>query len=173
MEEDDVKLNAINAWPATTDCMSYQHKCDTIRCRDPNEAGWGAPCADYVCESTGIFLTKETAQAIIDGSAKKVVSSAPAKDDSQVVAMCVNVNEYNGSENFISCASYTINSLGLSIIFLTKETAQAIIDGGAKKVVSSAPAKDNSQVVDHGRQRRRVRRQPFRDQFKCKIEILS
>ena len=149
MEEDDVKLNAINAWPATTDCMSYQHKCDTIRCRDPNEAGWGAPCADYVCESTGIFLTKETAQAIIDGSAKKVVSSAPAKDDSQVVAMCVNADKYNGSENFISCASYTINGLGPSI-FLTKDTAQAIIDNGAKTVVFSAPAKDNSQSVDHG-----------------------
>ena len=170
MEEGDAKLNAINTGPATTDCMADQYKYDTIRCRDPKEVGWGA---DYVCESTGIFLTKETAQAIIHGSAKKVVSSAPAKDDSQVVAMCVNANEYNGSENFISCASYTINGLGLSIIFLTKETAQAIIDGGAKKVVSSAPAKDNSQVVDHGRQRRRVRRQPFRDQFKCKIEILS
>ena len=125
------------------------HKCDTIRCRDPNEAGWGAPCADYVCESTGIFLTKETAQAIIDGSAKKVVSPAPAKDNSQVVAMGVNADEYDGSENFILCVSYTINGLGPSI-FLTKETAQAIIDGGAKKVVSLAPAKDSSQVAVMG-----------------------
>ena len=160
MEEDDVKLNAINAGPATTDCMAYQRKCDTIRCRNPNEAGWGAPRADYVCESTGIFLTKENAHAIIDGSANKVVSSAPAKDNSQVVAMGVNADEYHGSENFILCASYTINGFGPSI-FLTKETAQAIIDGGAKKVVSSAPAKDNSQVVDHGCQRRRLRRQLF------------
>ena len=93
MEEDDVKLNAINAWPATTDCMSYQHKCDTIRCRDPNEAGWGALRADCVCESTSIFLTKETVQAIIDGGTKKVVSLAPAKDSSQVVVMGVNANE--------------------------------------------------------------------------------
>ena len=66
--------------------------------------------------------------------------------------MGVNANEYDGSENFISCASYTINGLGPSI-FLTTETAQAIIDGGAKKVVSLVPAKDNSQVVDHGCQR--------------------
>jgi len=74
MEDDDVKLNAINAGPATTDCMAYQRKCDTIRCRNPNEAGRGAPRADYVCESTGIFLTKETAQAIFVSGAKKVVS---------------------------------------------------------------------------------------------------
>ena len=149
--------------------MADQYKCDTICCRDPKEVGWGA---DYVCESTGIFLTKETAQAIIDGSAKKVVSSAPAKDDSQVVAMGVNADKYNGSKNFISCASYTINGLGPSN-FLTKDTAQAIIDNGAKTVVFSAPAKDNSQGVDRGCQRQRVRRQPFRDQFKCKIEVLS
>ena len=51
--------------------MADQYKCDTIRCRDPKEVGLGA---DYVCESTGIFLTKETAQAIFDGGAKKVVS---------------------------------------------------------------------------------------------------
>ena len=82
MEDGDVNLKAINAGPATSNCMAYQHKCDIIHCRDPSKAGWSAPRAVYVCKSTGIFLTKETAQAIIDGSAKKVVSSAPAKDDS-------------------------------------------------------------------------------------------
>ena len=60
---------------------------------------------DYVCKSTGSFLTKETAQAISDVGAKKVVSSAPAKDDSQVVVMGVNAYEYDSSENFVSCAS--------------------------------------------------------------------
>ena len=54
----------------------------TCRCRDPKEVGWGALGADYVCESTGVFLTKEKAQSIIDGGAKKVIYSAPAKDDS-------------------------------------------------------------------------------------------
>ena len=72
-----------------------------------------------------------------------VFSSAPAKDDSQVVVVGVNADEYNGSKNFISCAFSTINGLGPSI-FLTKETAQTIIDGGAKKVVSPAPAKNES-----------------------------
>jgi len=78
---------------------------------DPSKIGWGSVGADYVCESTGIFLTKETAQAILDGGAKKVVYSAPAKDDSQVVVMGVNDEEYDGSENFVSCASCTTNGL--------------------------------------------------------------
>merc|ERR1712194_748771 len=86
-------------------------KVQTSRCRDPKEVGWGAHGADYVCESTGIFLTKETAQSILDGGAKKVVYSAPAKDDSQVIVMGVNADEYDGSENFVSCASCTTNGL--------------------------------------------------------------
>merc|ERR1711906_76956 len=49
------------------------------------------------------------AQAILDGGAKKVVYSAPAKDDSQTIVMGVNANEYDGSENFVSCASCTTN----------------------------------------------------------------
>ena len=48
MEDDDAKLNAINAGPATTVCMAYRQKCDTIRCRDSNKARWGALRANYV-----------------------------------------------------------------------------------------------------------------------------
>ena len=77
MEDDNVKLNAINSGLATTNYMVYQFKYNTIHCRYPSEVGWAAIGADYVCESTGIFLTKETVQAIITGSAKEVVSSAP------------------------------------------------------------------------------------------------
>ena len=88
----------------------------TSRCRDPKEVGWGALGADYVCESTGVFLTKEKAQAIIDGGAKKVIYSAPAKDDSQTIVMGVNEGEYDGSEDFISCASCTTNGLASASI---------------------------------------------------------
>merc|ERR1719336_3615837 len=134
MEDPDADLNAINAGSATPDYMAYQYKYDTIhgkakgtveadgdylvlngkkvltsRCRDPKEVGWGGLGADYVCESTGIFLTKEKAQSIIDGGAKKVIYSAPAKDDSQTIVMGVNQDEYDGSEDFISCASCTTN----------------------------------------------------------------
>merc|ERR1711966_67384 len=136
MDDDECNLKAINAGSATTDYMAYQYKYDTIhgiakgtveadgdfltlngekiqtsRCRDPKEVGRGALGADYVCESTGVFLTKESAQSIIDGGAKKVIYSAPARDDSQTIVMGVNQEEYDGSENFISCASCTTNGL--------------------------------------------------------------
>merc|ERR1712024_384510 len=55
--------------------------------------------------------TKEKAQSIIDGGAKKVIYSAPAKDDSQTIVMGVNQETYDGSEDFISCASCTTNGL--------------------------------------------------------------
>ena len=61
MEDDDVKFNAINAGPATTDYMAYQYKYDIIRCCNLNKVGRVALGADYVCKSTGISLTKETA----------------------------------------------------------------------------------------------------------------
>jgi glyceraldehyde 3-phosphate dehydrogenase len=88
-----------------------RNKMITSCCRDPKEVEWGTKGADYVCESTGVFLTKEKAQAIIDGGAKKVIYSVPAKDDSQTIVMGVNQDEYDGSENFISCASCTTNGL--------------------------------------------------------------
>jgi glyceraldehyde 3-phosphate dehydrogenase len=136
MDDPEVSLKAINAGSATPDYMAYQYKYDTIhgkargtveidgdfliingnkiitsRCRDPKEVEWGTKGADYVCESTGVFLTKEKAQAIIDGGAKKVIYSAPAKDDSQTIVMGVNQDEYDGSKNFISCTSCTTNGL--------------------------------------------------------------
>ena len=88
---------------------AFQNKHDTVCCRDPKEVGWGALGAEYVCKSMGIFLAKETAEAIIDGGAKKVASSSPAKNDSQVVVMGVHVDQYGGSENFVACVSCTTN----------------------------------------------------------------
>merc|ERR1719213_1421190 len=91
MEDDDVSLNAINGIAKGTvesdgDFLVLNgKKIQTSRCRDPKEVGWGALGADYVCESTGVFLTKEKAQSILDGGAKKVIYSAPAKDDSQTI----------------------------------------------------------------------------------------
>src|SRR4026208_1305999 len=49
--------------------------------KDPAELKWGDLKADVVVESTGLFLTKETAQKHIDAGAKKVILSAPSKDD--------------------------------------------------------------------------------------------
>merc|ERR1712099_229652 len=173
MDDETCDLNAIHGGSATPDYMAYQYKYDTIhgqakgtvesdgdflvlngekiqtsRCRDPKEVGWGALGADYVCESTGIFLTKEKAQAIIDGGAKKVIYSAPAKDDSQTIVMGVNQGEYDGSEDFVSCASCTTNGLAPMVKAINDEygieealmttvhamtATQAVVDSSSRK----------------------------------------
>lgn len=173
MADDDCTLNAINAGSASPDYMAYQYKYDTThgiaketvdvdgnylilngkkimtsRCRDPKEVGWGSLGAEYVCESTGMFLTKEKSQAIIDGGARKVVYSAPGKDDTQTIVMGVNQGAYDGSENFISCASCTTNGLaplvkaindefGIEEALMTTVHAmtatQAVVDSSSRK----------------------------------------
>jgi glyceraldehyde 3-phosphate dehydrogenase len=77
---------------------------------DPAKLSWGKVGADIVVESTGIFLTAEKAQGHIDAGAKKVVMSAPSKDDTKMFVMGVNDHEYNG-ETFVSNASCTTNCL--------------------------------------------------------------
>ncbi|MGL1937344.1 MAG: type I glyceraldehyde-3-phosphate dehydrogenase, partial [Fibrobacterales bacterium] len=78
--------------------------------RNPADLKWGDVGAEYVVESTGIFLTEETAQAHIDAGAKKVVMSAPSKDATPMFVMGVNHEEYAG-QTFVSNASCTTNCL--------------------------------------------------------------
>ena len=78
--------------------------------RDPAELKWGDLDVDVVVESTGLFLTKETAQKHIDAGAKKVIMSAPSKDDTPMFVFGVNHDGYNG-EAIISNASCTTNCL--------------------------------------------------------------
>lgn len=78
--------------------------------RDPKDLNWGAVGADIVVESTGFFLTQESAQGHIEAGAKKVVMSAPSKDDTRMFVMGVNDDSYNG-EVFVSNASCTTNCL--------------------------------------------------------------
>src|SRR6476646_8669333 len=78
--------------------------------RDPANLKWGAVGADVVVESTGLFLTKETGQKHIDAGARKVIMSAPSKDDTPMFVYGVNDKSYRG-EAIVSNASCTTNCL--------------------------------------------------------------
>ena len=78
--------------------------------KDPAELKWGEVGADIVVESTGLFLTKETAQKHIAAGARKVIMSAPSKDDTPMFVFGVNDKSYKG-EAIISNASCTTNCL--------------------------------------------------------------
>jgi len=79
--------------------------------RNPADIKWGAVGADYVVESTGLFLEKAKAQGHIDGGAKKVILSAPSKDDTPMFVMGVNHTSYTKDMTFVSNASCTTNCL--------------------------------------------------------------
>ena len=136
-KRDDIEVVAINDL-LPVDYMAYMLKYDTMHgrfegtveadmeknelivngkrirvtaCRDPKEINWGAVEAEYVVESTGLFLTKEKAQAHIEAGAKYVVMSAPSKDDTPMFVCGVNENTYVKGTQFVSNASCTTNCL--------------------------------------------------------------
>ncbi|MBK7564571.1 MAG: type I glyceraldehyde-3-phosphate dehydrogenase [Propionivibrio sp.] len=78
--------------------------------KDPAELKWGEVGADIVVESTGLFLTKETCEKHIAAGAKKVIQSAPSKDDTPMFVFGVNDKTYAG-QTIISNASCTTNCL--------------------------------------------------------------
>ena len=78
--------------------------------KDPSNLKWNEVEAEYVVESTGLFLTKETAEAHIKAGAKRVVLSAPSKDDTPMFVCGVNTDTYKG-EAIVSNASCTTNCL--------------------------------------------------------------
>jgi glyceraldehyde 3-phosphate dehydrogenase len=79
--------------------------------RDPKNLKWGEVGADYIIESTGAFLTAETAQVHIDNGAKKVILSAPSKDDTPMFVVGVNHTELTDDIKILSNASCTTNCL--------------------------------------------------------------
>ena len=78
--------------------------------KDPANLKWNEVGAEYVVESTGLFLTKELAEKHIAAGAKRVVMSAPSKDDTPMFVMGVNNDTYNG-QPIVSNASCTTNCL--------------------------------------------------------------
>ena len=136
-KRDDIEVVAINDL-LPVDYMAYMLKYDTMHgrfdgtvdydmeksllivngkpirvtaCKNPAEIGWGEAGAEYVVESTGLFLTKEKAQAHIEAGAKYVVMSAPSKDDTPMFVCGVNADTYVKGTQFVSNASCTTNCL--------------------------------------------------------------
>ncbi|MDD3476978.1 MAG: glyceraldehyde 3-phosphate dehydrogenase NAD-binding domain-containing protein, partial [Sulfurimonas sp.] len=133
---DDVEIVAINDM-ATMDMMLYLLKHDSVHGtfkseviqvddknitingknvrvfsdRDPKNLKFAECGADMVLECTGVFLSKRDAQVHIDNGIKKVLFSAPAKDDTPTFVIGVNEHLYKG-ENIVSNASCTTNCLG-------------------------------------------------------------
>ena len=135
-KRDDVEVVGVNDPFISADYMEYMFKYDSVHGKfdgdvavkdgklvvdgkeiavfsekNPADIGWGACGAEYVVESTGVFLTKEKAQGHIDGGAKRVVMSAPSKDDTPMFVMGVNHDKYTADMQFVSNASCTTNCL--------------------------------------------------------------
>jgi len=103
--EKDVHVSAKGLTVAGKEVTIFNH-------RNPADIPWGDMGVDYVVESTGLFTDGEKASAHIDGGAKKVVISAPAKGNVKTIVMGVNEHEYDPSEHHIvSNASCTTNCL--------------------------------------------------------------
>ena len=173
LKNPNIEFVAVNDPFMTPDYMAYMLKYDTMHGRydgtieydensitvdgkkvlffaemDPKNIPWGKVGADYVVESTGVFLTKEKAQAHIDGGAKKVIMSAPSKDDTPMFVMGVNQNTYTKDMTFVSNASCTTNCLapiakvldesfgiveGLMTTVHSATGTQKVVDGPSKK----------------------------------------
>merc|ERR1719223_1538100 len=173
VESDDAELIQVNAGSATPDYMSSPYKFDSIhghvghevvvegddmilkgkrvkttREREPANIGWSKNGVEYLCESTGVFLTEEKAKAHVDAGVKKVIFSAPAKDESLTVVMGVNAGDYKGQTDYVSCASCTTNGLaplvkcindkfvieeGLMTTIHAMTATQAVVDSSSRK----------------------------------------
>ena len=173
INRDDIEFVGINDPFMTPDYMAYMLRYDTMHgqfdgtieytddaiivngktvkffaCMDPKDIPWGEVGAEYVVESTGVFLTQEKAQAHIDAGAKKVVMSAPSKDSTPMFVMGVNQDKYTSDMNFVSNASCTTNCLapiakvlndnwgitdGLMTTVHSTTATQKTVDGPSKK----------------------------------------
>jgi len=79
--------------------------------RDPGNIKWDEAGVDYLCESTGVFLTKDSVEGHLKGGVKKVIFAAPSKDDTPMFVFGVNNDTYTSDMKVVSNASCTTNCL--------------------------------------------------------------
>src|SRR5258707_1708183 len=117
--------------------------------KDPANLKWNEVGAEIIIESTGLFLTQETAQKHIDAGAKKVVMAGPAKDDTPTFVMGVNHKKLTAQHTIVSNASCTTNCLApiakvLNDSFGIEEGLMSTVHAvtATQKTVDSPSAKD-------------------------------
>ena len=128
-------------------------KVKVLSSRDPKNLNFADFGAELILECTGVFLTKESAQIHIDNGAKKVLFSAPAKDDTPTFVWGVNENEYAG-QNIVSNASCTTNCLGPIAKILDDAFG---IEKGLMTTIHSYTNDQSILDVKHSKDKRRAR----------------
>ena len=173
-ERPDIEFVGINSHSQTPDYMAYLLKYDSVHgrfqgevswegddlivngrrirvfhCEEPGEIPWGSVGAEYIIESTGKFTTAEKMKGHLDGGAKKVLLTAPSKDDTPMFVMGVNNTSYDKSMDFVSNASCTTNCLApvakvLHDTFGIKEGLMTTVHSitGSQKTVDGTSKKD-------------------------------
>jgi len=173
---EDIELVAINT-TAKPDMLEYLFKYDSVHTgvdakviddntimingkkvamfstRDPEELDFGSAGAEVVIECTGVFLTTEKAQSYLKNGVKKVVMSAPAKDDTPTYVLNINTDAYKG-EAIISNASCTTNCLAPVCKVLDDAFG---IENGLMTTIHAYTNDQNVLDVKHSKDQRRAR----------------
>ncbi len=176
MGRDDIELVALNT-TSKPDMLEYLFKYDSVHSgidakviddktielngqavtmfsdRDPEKIDFGSVGAELVIECTGVFLTTELAKKYLHGGVKKVVMSAPAKDDTPTFVLNINTDEYAGEE-IISNASCTTNCLAPICKVLDEAYG---IENGLMTTIHSYTNDQNVLDVKHSKDKRRAR----------------
>tara|TARA_B100001287_G_C22598328_1_gene489155 strand:+ start:59 stop:1051 length:993 start_codon:yes stop_codon:yes gene_type:complete len=134
------KLNA-NISSEGTHIIINDKKIRVSNEKDPLQIKWGDVGAEYIIESSGLFLTQELCAKHIRCGAKKVVMSAPPKDNTPMYVMGVNHNDYNDSFNIVSNASCTTNCLAPIVEILNRHFG---VENGVVSTIHAVTATQNA-----------------------------
>jgi glyceraldehyde 3-phosphate dehydrogenase len=118
-------------------------KIEVTKFKDPNQLKWGTQGVDIVADCTGLFLTTADAQSHLKAGAKKVILSAPAKDDTPTFVYGVNHKKLTKEMNVVSNASCTTNALAPVAFVINNKWG---IESGLMTTVHAATA--SQKVVD-------------------------